>query len=95
MQTTPLIGEKKRDGECSLMSSSRIRRIQKAHIAFVPSSVAKREKYEIRAVDKKMQTERHKAKQRQQYSTGQIFLSGERNFASHKSSPVELFAFVG
>ena len=22
-------------------------------------------------------------------------LSGERNFASHKSSPVELFAFVG
>ena len=48
-------------------SSSRIRRIQKVHIAFVPASVAKREKYEIRAVDKKMQTERNKAKQRQQY----------------------------
>ena len=47
-------------------------------------------------VDKTNANGKKQTKHRQQYSsTGKIFLSGERNFASHKSSPVELFAFVG
>ena len=47
-------------------------------------------------VDKTNANGKKPTKHRQQHSsTGKIFLSGERNFASHKSSPVELFAFVG
>ena len=96
MQKNTLYWRKKRDGECSLMQ-------QLTHPAHPKgsyrlrtcASVAKREKYEIRAVDKKSANGKKQTKHRQQYSTGNIFLSGERNFASHKSSPVELFAFVG
>ena len=88
---------KNQDGECSLMQ-------QLTHPAHPKgsyrlrtcASVAKREKYEIRAVDKTNANGKKQTKHIQQYSsTGKIFLSGERNFASHKSSPVELFAFVG
>ena len=47
-------------------------------------------------VDKTNANGKKQTKHRQQYSsTGKIFLSGERSFASYKSSPVELFAFVG
>ena len=47
-------------------------------------------------VDKTNANGKKQTKHRKQYSsTGKISLSGERNFASHKSSPVELFAFVG
>ena len=46
-------------------------------------------------VDKTNANGKKETKHRQQYSTGKISLSGERDFSSHKSSPVELFAFVG
>ena len=47
-------------------------------------------------VDKTNANGKKQIKHRKQYSsTGKISLSGERSFASHKSSPVELFAFVG
>ena len=47
-------------------------------------------------VDKTNANRKKQTKHRKQYSsTGKISLSGERNFASHKSSSVELFAFVG
>ena len=96
MQKIPLIGEKKRDDECSLMQQLTYPAHPKGSYRLrTCASMAKREKYEIRAVDKKSANGKKQTKHRQQYSTGKIFLSGERNFASHKSSPVELFAFGG
>ena len=89
---------KNQDGECSLMQ-------QLTHPAHPKgsyrlrtcASVAKREKIRNTGrVDKTNANGKKQTKHRKQYSsTGKISLSGERNFASHKSSSVELFAFVG
>ena len=73
----------------SRCSSSRIRRIQKAHIAFVPTSAAKR-KNTINS--RKIQAK--KTNKKRQY-TGKTFLFRKRNFASQKSSPIELLSAGG
>ena len=53
MQKIPFIGEKS-GGECSLMQHHASGASKKWLISpFIPASAAKREKYEIRAVDKK------------------------------------------
>ena len=64
----PFIGENSRWVNARLrLQQSRIRRIHVADLAFHNcfGNFWKVEKYDIRAVDKKMQTERNKAKQRQ------------------------------
>ena len=67
MQKIPLIGEKKRDGECSLMQQLTHPAHPKCSYRLRTCFGGKAAKYEIRAVDKKMQTERNEVKQRQQY----------------------------
>ena len=64
MQKNTLDWRKKRDGECSLMQQLTHPAHPKGSYSLRTCFGGKAGKYEIRAVDKKMQTERNRAKQK-------------------------------